>query len=107
MSISLRRLPVTDTAICKTRTVPLVSVVLIFLNEERFLEEAIESVRDQTLADWELILVDDGSSDRSTMIARDLAATDDRIRFVDHLGHTNRGTSASRNFGVAHTTAPY
>src|ERR1700758_3779735 len=86
---------------------PRVSVVLIFLNEERFLEEAVQSVRDQTLADWELILVDDGSTDRSTQIARDLAAADERIRYVDHPGHANRGMSASRNLGAAHATAPY
>jgi glycosyltransferase involved in cell wall biosynthesis len=87
--------------------VPLVSVALIFLNEQRFLEEAVQSVRDQTLADWELILVDDGSTDRSTQIARDLAAADERIRYVDHPGHENRGMSASRNLGAAHATAPY
>ena len=90
-----------------SRAVPLVSVVLIFLNEERFIEEAVQSVRDQTLGDWELILVDDGSTDRSTLIARDLAAQDERIRYVDHPGHENRGISASRNLGVAHATAPY
>jgi glycosyltransferase involved in cell wall biosynthesis len=87
--------------------VPLVSVVLIFLNEQRFLEEAVQSVRDQTLPDWELILVDDGSTDRSTQIARDLAAADERIRYVEHPGHENRGMSASRNLGAAHATAPY
>lgn len=86
---------------------PLVSVVLIFLNEERFLEEAVKSVRDQTLADWELILVDDGSTDQSTPIARELAAEDERIRYLDHPGHRNRGMSASRNLGAVHASAPY
>lgn len=86
---------------------PLVSIVIIFLNEERFLEEAVKSVRDQTLADWELILVDDGSTDRSTLIARDLAAEEEKIRYVDHPGHENRGMSASRNLGAAYATAPY
>lgn len=86
---------------------PLVSVVLIFLNEERFIEEAVQSVRDQTLTDWELILVDDGSTDQSTTTARALAAGDERIRYVNHVGHENRGMSASRNLGVAHTTSPY
>ena len=86
---------------------PLVSVVLIFLNEERFLEEAVRSVRDQTLTDWELILVDDGSTDRSTHIAREVAAGDQRIRYVDHERHENRGMAASRNLGVANSTAPY
>ena len=74
-----------------TGAMPLVSVVLIFLDEERFIEEAVQSVREQTLKEWELILVDDGSTDRSTMIAHDLAAHDERIRYVDHAGHKNRG----------------
>jgi glycosyltransferase involved in cell wall biosynthesis len=86
---------------------PLISVVLIFLNEERFLEEAVRSVCDQTLKDWELILVDDGSTDRSTSIAKALATEDERICYVDHPGHANRGMSASRNLGAAHATAPY
>ena len=86
---------------------PLVSVVLIFLNEERFIEEAVQSVRDQTLTDWELILVDDGSTDQSTTTARALAAGDAKIRYVNHVGHENRGMSASRNLGVAHATSPY
>jgi glycosyltransferase involved in cell wall biosynthesis len=86
---------------------PLVSVVLIFLNEERFIEEAVLSVCNQTMTDWELILVDDGSTDRSTEIARDLATGDDRIRYVDHHLHENRGMAASRNLGAANTSAPY
>ena len=86
---------------------PLVSVVLIFLNEERFIKEAVQSVRDQHFTDWELILVDDGSTDRSTLIAKDLAAEEERIRYVDHPGHENRGMSASRNLGAAHSTAPF
>ncbi|MCH9731243.1 MAG: glycosyltransferase family 2 protein [Actinomycetia bacterium] len=86
---------------------PVVSVVLIFLNEERFLEEAVRSVCDQTWVDWELILVDDGSTDRSTQIARELACRDVRICYLEHPGHENRGMAASRNLGVANTTAPY
>lgn len=85
----------------------LVSVVMPFLNEELYIEEAVQSIRDQQLTDWELILVDDGSTDRSATIARDLAARDERIRYVDHPGHQNRGRSASRNLGVAHSVAPY
>lgn len=86
---------------------PLVSVVLIFLNEERFLEEAVQSVFDQTLTDWELILVDDGSTDRSTQIAQDFASQDNRIRYIVHAGHANRGMSASRNHGAAQAVSPY
>jgi glycosyltransferase involved in cell wall biosynthesis len=81
---------------------PRVSVVTIFLDEERFLAEAIESVRAQSFADWELILVDDGSHDGSAAIARAYADSDPaRIRCLHHPGHANRGMSASRNLGLA------
>ncbi|MGL4884589.1 MAG: glycosyltransferase family 2 protein, partial [Waterburya sp.] len=49
---------------------PLVSVILIFLNEEKFIQEAIASVLAQTYERWELLLVNDGSSDRSESIAQ-------------------------------------
>jgi len=48
---------------------PLVSVVMIFLNAERFIQEAIQSVLSQNYSNWELLLVDDGSTDGSTRIA--------------------------------------
>lgn len=80
--------------------VPEVSCIIIFLNEDRFLGEAIESVRAQTLTDWELILVDDGSTDGSGAIARGYAERDRRIRHVEHPENANRGMSASRNLGL-------
>lgn len=87
---------------------PLVSVVTIFLDGERFLEEAIRSVLSQTLDRWELLLVDDGSTDTSTAIARGYAARyPERIRYLEHDGHANRGMSYSRNVGIGASTAPY
>jgi hypothetical protein len=80
----------------------LVSVVISFLDEERFLEEAIAGVFAQTCPDWELLLVDDGSTDGSTEIARSWAARQpERVHYLEHAGHANRGASASRNLGVA------
>ena len=80
---------------------PLVTVVTIFLDAERFLAEAIESVRAQTYPAWELVLVDDGSTDGSTAIARGYAERHpDRIRYLEHAGHANLGMSASRNAGI-------
>jgi glycosyltransferase involved in cell wall biosynthesis len=77
-----------------------VSVVMIFLDGERFIDDAIRSVVRQTYEDWELILVDDGSTDGSTEIARRWASRDHRIRYVDHAGHVNLGMSTSRNAGM-------
>jgi glycosyltransferase involved in cell wall biosynthesis len=79
----------------------LVSVVIAFLNEERFLNEAVASVYGQTYPHWELLLVDDGSSDGSSEIAKDYARRDpERVRYLEHAGHRNRGASATRNLGV-------
>jgi glycosyltransferase involved in cell wall biosynthesis len=84
-------------------TPPEVSIVVIFRDAEDFVEEAIESVRAQTFRAWELLLVDDGSSDRSTAIARRYAAGGTRsIRYLDHPRHAHLGMSATRNLGVSH-----
>ena len=85
---------------------PKVSVVLIFLNEERFLAEAIDSIRSQTSSDWELLLVDDGSSDRSGEIARECAArAPGRVQCFTHPNGGNRGMSESRNLAIPHPRA--
>jgi glycosyltransferase involved in cell wall biosynthesis len=76
---------------------PVVSAIVPFFNAQRFLGVAIKSVLAQTFGDWELLLVDDGSSDAGSDIARDYANRDRRIRVLQHHGHENRGTSASRN----------
>ena len=79
----------------------LVSAVIIFFNEERFLEEAIESVRAQTYTNWELLLVDDGSTDGSSACARRHAAAEPgRVRYLEHPGRVNLGMSAARNLGI-------
>lgn len=79
----------------------LVSVVIIFLNEERFLEEAIASVMGQTYEHWELLLVDDGSTDGSAHIAQQWAArSPGRVRYLTHPRGENRGMSLSRNLGI-------
>ena len=79
----------------------LVSVVIIFLNAESFIEEAIESVLAQTYGRWELLIVDDGSTDGSKNIARDYAIKNsDKIIYLEHPEHQNKGMSASRNMGM-------
>jgi glycosyltransferase involved in cell wall biosynthesis/peptidoglycan/xylan/chitin deacetylase (PgdA/CDA1 family) len=84
---------------------PTVAVVVIFLNAERFLQEAIDSVLAQTWTDFELVLVDDGSTDSSGTTAERAAAADPRVTVVRHPDGENRGMSASRNLGVASSTA--
>ena len=87
---------------------PLVSVITIFLNGDRFIAEAIESVLAQTYLRWELLLVDDGSTDRASAIAQGFAARfPEQIRYFEHTGHANRGMSASRNLGIQHARGDY
>jgi glycosyltransferase involved in cell wall biosynthesis len=87
---------------------PLVSCVTIFLNGEAYIAEAIESVLAQTWRNWELVMVDDGTTDGATEIVRRYcAAHPDRIRLVAHPGGENLGMSASRNAGVRASTGEY
>jgi glycosyltransferase involved in cell wall biosynthesis len=87
---------------------PLVSTIIIFLNEERFIQEAIRSVFAQTYENWELLLVDDGSTDGSTQIALSYAEQySEKVRYLEHPGHQNRGMSASRNLGIEHAKGEY
>ena len=76
---------------------PRVSVIIPIFNSERYLSEAIASIRSQRFDDFELILLDDGSEDRSVEMARRAAKEDPRVIFVksDH-----RGVVYQRNAGV-------
>lgn len=80
----------------------LVSVVIPVLDAKEYLAEAVASVRAQTFADWELVLVDDGSRDGSAELAQEIASQDPtRIRFFTHGDHGTHGASASRNLGLS------
>ncbi len=80
---------------------PLVSVLTAFFNAEEFLQEAIESVLAQSYENWELLLIDDGSQDNSTAIARNFAVKHpEKIFYIEHDHHQNRGAAASRNVGL-------
>ena len=83
----------------ENKNAPLVSVIMPAYNAERFLEEAIRSVMSQTVTDWELLVLDDGSKDRTATIAADLAAQDSRIRFLPN--EANMGVAKTRNRGFA------
>ena len=78
---------------------PLVSVVIPVYNDAAHLRRAVASVIAQSFRDWELLIVDDGSTDDSLAVARELAAQDERIRViaVDHCGNPH-----ARNVGTSH-----
>jgi glycosyltransferase involved in cell wall biosynthesis len=62
---------------------PMISVIMPVFNGERFLVEAIKSVLNQTLADFELILINDGSSDNTLSIMLHFSEIDSRIIIID------------------------
>jgi glycosyltransferase involved in cell wall biosynthesis len=76
-------------------TSPLVSVLITVFNREQYLAAAVDSVLGQTMQDFEIIIVDDLSTDRSVDIARDYAARDSRIHFFRN--ERNLGDYPNRN----------
>ena len=77
---------------------PVVSVVMPAYNSEKYIEAAIRSVQSQTMTEWELLVIDDGSSDFTCAIVERLAAEDSRIRFLKN--QENMGTAKTRNRGL-------
>ena len=87
---------------------PKVTVICIFHNGERFFPEAIRSVLAQDLDNFELLLVDDGSTDGSTAIALSHAMrSPEWISYLEHPGHAREGMSAARNLGLDRARGEY
>jgi glycosyltransferase involved in cell wall biosynthesis len=85
-------------------TTPLVSVLMPCYNAEDTLLEALDSLRDQTISDYEIIAVDDGSTDATSVILASWAATDPRIRIYTQ---PHQGILVALNTGLQHSRAPY
>ncbi|MDR1730312.1 MAG: glycosyltransferase [Prevotellaceae bacterium] len=81
-----------------------VSIIIPVYNVESYLEECLQSVVNQTFQDMEIILIDDGSSDRSPDIMRMFAEQDDRIKIITQV---NSGVSAARNRGLRAASGEY
>lgn len=76
---------------------PVVSVIIPVYNGEKYLKECLDSVIRQSFSHWEMICINDGSTDGSLRILEDFARMDDRIRV---LSQDNQGQSAARNAGM-------
>ena len=75
---------------------PSISVLMPVRNAETFLKEAVDSILGQTFTDFEFIIIDDASTDRSPEIIR--SYTDSRIKFIQNK--SNQGNHISRNIGL-------
>ena len=78
------------------KSAPQVSIIIPMFNSERFIGECIESILQQTFEDFELIIINDCSTDRSGQIAQNY--TDPRVKVIHR--QQNFGECASRNFGI-------
>lgn len=83
---------------------PKISVIVPVYNVEKYLRRCIDSILAQTFSDFELLLIDDGSKDRSGDICDEYALKDQRIK-VFH--NSNQGASAARNFGLSKAKGEY
>lgn len=75
----------------------LISIIIPVYNAEKFLKETVSSIQNQTYQNWELILVNDGSTDNSLQTAQKLAKTDQRIKVISIK---NSGAATARNTGI-------
>ena len=81
-----------------------VSIIVPAYNSEKYLHEMLDSVLAQTFGDWELILINDGSSDATKEIALSYREKDPRIRYYEQ---ENQGQSAARNNGMKKASGKY
>lgn len=83
-------------------SIPKYSVIIPLYNKERFIKQTLESVLCQSISDFEIIVVDDGSTDRSTEIVRSIR--DSRVHLISQ---ENQGVSKARNTGIDNSKGDY
>lgn len=81
----------------KYKEVPLVSIIMPAYNAEKFIEQAILSVQNQTVKDWELLVIDDCSTDSTIEIVEKIKSMDSRIKLLKNK--ENLGSAKTRNYG--------
>ena len=81
-----------------------VSIIMPAYNAQNWIKETIYNIQKQTYTNWELIIVNDGSTDDTELLCQKIAEKDNRIKV---LTQSNKGPSAARNFGLSHMTGEY
>ncbi len=84
----------------------LVSVIMPVYNSEKYISEAVESVLSQTYQNWEILVIDDGSTDNTKSIVESYIAKDTRIKYIS-LGHNSGGPARPRNIGITNASGEY
>lgn len=82
----------------------MISIVVPIYNQERFLRKCLQSIQNQTFTDYEVILINDGSTDSSREICEEFIQNDSRFRLINQ---ENGGLSVARNVGMQYVTRPY
>ncbi|KXT92190.1 glycosyltransferase family 2 protein [Streptococcus mitis] len=82
----------------------LISIVIPVYNAEKYLEQCLNSIKNQTYKNFEVILVNDGSIDHSESICMDFVKVDTRFKYFTKV---NGGASSARNFGLDNVTGEY
>lgn len=80
------------------------SIIVPIYNSEKFLSKCVDSLLAQSLPDFEILLINDGSNDGSLALCNNYAQTDSRIKVYDK---PNGGVSSARNYGIEHATGEY
>lgn len=82
---------------------PFISVIVPLYNKEKYVQNAVESILNQTFTDFELLIINDCSTDKSVSIVEHIIS--DKIRIINH--EKNRGLAATRNTGIKNAKADY
>jgi len=85
-------------------TTPLVSIIMPAFNEEKYIVEAIQSVQQQSYTNWELLIIDDHSTDQTWQVVEKAMCEDGRIKLYRNKG---KGVSAARNMGLDLASGKY
>ncbi len=88
-----------------TRMKSLVSIITPCYNSEKFISETITSVQNQTYSNWEMIIIDDCSQDKTVQIIQNFMDEDSRIHLIRL--HKNCGAAKARNFGIEKITGKF
>lgn len=87
-----------------TNSSPLVSIIIPVFNYQNFIFETLENLLNQTYKNWEAILIDDGSTDKTAKIIKTYCFKDSRFKLIQQ---NNKGVSVARNLGLEIATGEF